>query len=67
MKAQYGVFHGTKWGITTNKKTAITFAKNAPVFAEVRRKRFDYSAYDAPTFYVLSDRIYANDKEGGFD
>ena len=64
MKAQYGVFHGTKWGITTSKKTALRFARNAPVFCEVRKKLYEYSAYDAPTFYALSDRIFANGKEG---
>lgn len=60
----YGVFlfnqRNTKWAMGRNKSKAITLAKKHPE-SEVRRLE-DYpgspSSYDAPTFRVLSERIW---------
>lgn len=53
----YGVFRGSKWGMTRNKRRALQAAKKHG--AEVRAMDLPESngAWDYPTFYLLSDRI----------
>ena len=53
----YGVFIGTRWAMLRNKRKAIAYAKKHG--GEVRYLYDDpsISAYDAPTFRVLSDPL----------
>ena len=61
----YGVFCGTKWGMTRNKRVAIRAtkaqAKKTGLPAEVRALTDcdEIGAYDSPTFRVLSERVFA--------
>ncbi len=55
----YGVFTGSKFGITRNKKQAIAHVnKHGGEVRAIRYHRGESTSYDAPTFRVLSDRIY---------
>ena len=63
MKQVYGVFIGTKWGVTTSKKEARA-AVAAAGEGEVRRMPWgQYTdtgcsyGWDAPTFALLSDPL----------
>lgn len=59
----YGVFIGTKWGMTCNKRQAIQAVKGAGM-GEVRELADcpEISHYDHPTFHILSRFIYAKPK-----
>ncbi len=59
MAKLYGVFWGTKWGMTRNKRVAITEAKKRDG-ATVRAKNDtpEIGSYDMPTFWALSDQIW---------
>ena len=53
----YGVFFGTKWALTTNKKQALAAAKKHQGY--VTRMPYDSSRgpWDAPTFKVCSTLV----------
>jgi len=56
MRKLYGVFVGSKWGMTRNKRLALRTAKKHR--GEVRSMPEPESTYwDLPTFYVCSDRV----------
>lgn len=57
MKNLYGVFAGTKFGMTTNKRKALTEAKKRGGFVTRMDYPHDTHAWDAPTFYACSDVI----------
>lgn len=60
----YGVFWGSKWGMTRNKKVAIDACKGKDG-ATVRAKNDtpEIHAYDRPTFWALSDQIWPKVKD----
>lgn len=53
----YGVFVGGKWGMTTNKRTALQAAKEGRGYVRSLPYAGACSSYDAPTFKVLSDLV----------
>jgi hypothetical protein len=59
MKQVYGVFLGSKWGITSSKKKALQAIKVGAGFIRV----MSYAAYkdsggwDAPTFIACSEPL----------
>jgi hypothetical protein len=57
--ALYGVFLGSKWGMTRDREVALQAARGFDG-AEVREvaSYSEADAWDAPTFRALSDRIY---------
>ena len=62
-KMAYGVFIGSKFGITTNKRTAIRAVRNAgrgTVRAITWGFYCDCSAWDGPTFAAQSDFVFGN-------
>jgi hypothetical protein len=59
----YGVFCGTKWGMTYSKRTAIRATKaqmkKTGLEGEVRAMNDpSSSSWDSPTFRVCSERIW---------
>jgi hypothetical protein len=58
MRKLYGVFAGTKWGMTTLKRVALRAARK--VNGEVRAMPYprDTGYWDLPTFYVCSERVF---------
>lgn len=58
MRAQlYGVFIGTKWALTRNKKKALTLAKENHGTVRAMPLPSGHYSWDAPTFRVSSDEI----------
>lgn len=59
MATNYGVFAGSKFGLTTRKKEALKCAKEhkgeVRVFANFYGP--DYPSFDAPTFRILSEPV----------
>jgi hypothetical protein len=54
----YGVFLGSRWGMTRNREAALNAARGV-AGAEVRAMpEPDSTSWDAPTFRLLSDQIY---------
>jgi hypothetical protein len=54
----YGIFAGTKWGMETNKRRAIKLAKANNAYIKVMKTPGpEYTAFDAPTFKLLSDML----------
>ena len=57
MRNIYGVFNGSKWGVTTKLSHARAYVKANPG-AEIRRMSLsawrDAGGWDSPTFYALS-------------
>lgn len=55
----YGVFAGTKWGMTTNRKMAIKSAQTARGY--ITRMKYPVgngsNVWDAPTFKMCSDLL----------
>ncbi len=55
----YGVFFGSKWGMTTNGRIALQEAKkHEGATVRVMKKPDDNQGWDAPTFRAFSDQIY---------
>ena len=50
----YGVFVGSKFGVTTNKKQALAFARKHGGFVTRMPYPGDTHYWDAPTFRVCS-------------
>ena len=61
----YGVFVGSKWTMTTNKKKALTFAKHHAGYVRVMPYPKDTYSWDAPTFHACSE-LLADFREMGF-
>ena len=56
----YGVFFGTKWAMTRNKRQALKYAKASRGYVGVIRNADGYgspTAWDAPTFRVTMTMI----------
>jgi len=59
-KPLFGIFVGTRWGMTHDRDLAIrTAERHASEGAEVMEiKHPEPDGYDSPTFRVLADRIW---------
>lgn len=57
----YGVFAGSRWGITTELTLVRQFAEANPA-AEVRYMKYpgETGGWDSPTFYSLSEPLPAD-------
>lgn len=53
----YGVFAGSKFALTQNKRVAVAAARKAKGEVRFLPIAGAYSSYDAPTFYVCSDPL----------
>lgn len=59
MSKLYAVFNGTKWGMTTSKKQALTAAKK--VNGVVKSVDYDHSPiWDMPTFWAVGGDVVAD-------
>lgn len=56
----YGIFFGTKWCMTRNKRQALTFARKNRAIVGVIRNAYGWGSprsWDAPTFRVTMTTI----------
>lgn len=56
----YGVFYGSKFGLTRNKRTAIKAAKANHGYVIVHHNAYgpgSSSSWDAPTFYICGEML----------
>lgn len=59
MRNLYGLYcaDGHRWGLATNKRVALRHARAWSCEVRVIRNVDQSTYYDAPTFYVLGERI----------
>ncbi len=57
-RQSYGVFVMGRWARTNNRKEAIRFARKVGGVVKAMPYYLAKGAWDAPTFWALSDTIY---------